>query len=302
MGLEGIRRKIDSINKTSQITNAMSLVSTTKYNRIVNISSNYEQYAKKVRRLVASIISRVNDLNAPSYGSNNSDLDIIDYHDLLVSRSVKKTGYLIITSDKGLAGGYNSTVVKEFRQLLQQRKQLKDDVVVMAIGDPIVKFCRKESIHIAHELHHLPDFPSFTHVQSLIQKSVELFKSEIFDELYICYNHSVNALQNEFRCEQVLPLANIDQEDELDVDYLIEPEISDVLDVLLTQYAESTIYGTILDAKTAEQASRMQAMTQATDNATDLIKSLQYQYNQERQKQVTNEIIEITSGANAQNN
>ena len=280
----------------------MSLVSTTKYNHIVNISSNYELYAQKVRRTVASIMNRANDLNDSSYGSNNSDLSIVDYHDLLVSRPVKKTGYLIISSDKGLAGGYNSTIIKEFRQLIKQRHQSKNELVVMAIGEPIVRFCQKESISIAHELHHLPDFPTFTHVQSLIQKSVEFFKTEVFDELYICYNHSVNALQNEFRCEQVLPLVNIESEDELDIDYLIEPEIPDVLDILLSQYAESTIYGTILDAKTAEQASRMQAMTQATDNASDLIKSLRYEYNQERQKKVTNEIIEITSGANAQNN
>lgn len=302
MGLEGIRRKIDSINKTSQITNAMSLVSTTKYNRIVNISSNYEVYAQKVRRTVANLMSRVGDLNQAGYVTSANNASIVDFHDLLVNRPVKKTGYLIITSDKGLAGGYNSTIVKEFRELLAKRNQTKDNIVVMAIGEPIMKFCRKESISVAHELHHLPDFPTFTQVQSLIQKSVELFKTEVFDELYICYNHSVNALQNEFRCEQILPLTNIKSDDEMDADYMIEPAIPDVLDVLLSQYAESTIYGTILDAKTAEQASRMQAMSQATDNASDLIKSLQHKYNQERQKQVTNEIIEITSGANAQNN
>lgn len=302
MGLEGIRRKIDSINKTSQITNAMSLVSTTKYNRIVNISSNYELYAQKVRRTVANLMKRVGDLNNAGYVTSSDTASIVDFYDLLVTRPVKKTGYLIITSDKGLAGGYNSTVVKEFKNILAKKNQNRDNVVVMAIGEPIMKLCRKESIPVAHELHHLPDYPTFTQVQNLIQKSVELFKSETFDELFICYNHTVNALQNEFRCEQILPLVNLESDDEIDADYLIEPAVPDVLDVLLSQYAESTIYGTILDAKTAEQASRMQAMSQATDNATDLIKSLQHTYNQERQKQVTNEIIEITSGANAQNN
>lgn len=174
MSLEGIRRKIDSINKTSQITKAMSLVSTTKYNHIVNISSNYELYAQKVRRTVASIMNRANDLNDSSYGSNNSDLSIVDYHDLLVSRPVK-TGYLIITSDKGLAGGYNSTIIKEFRQLIKQRHQSKNELVVMAIGEPIVRFCQKESISIAHELHHLPDFPTFTHVQKFNSKICRIF-------------------------------------------------------------------------------------------------------------------------------
>ena len=302
MGLEGIRRKIDSINKTSQITNAMSLVSTTKYNRIVNISSNYEIYAKKVRQTVANLMRHVDDLDNSGYVSSNDLAGIVDFHDLLINRPVKKTGYLVITSDKGLAGGYNSTVVKEFKALLEERNQDASNIVVMAIGEPIMKLCRKENFEVAHELHHLPDYPTFTQVQSLIQKSVELFKQETFDELYLCYNHSVNALQNEFRCDQLLPLSNLDSEEESDVDYLIEPTVADVLDVLLSQYAESTIYGTILDAKTAEQASRMQAMSQATDNASDIIKSLQHQYNQERQKRVTNEIIEITSGANAQNN
>ncbi|MGO1559775.1 MAG: F0F1 ATP synthase subunit gamma, partial [Ruoffia tabacinasalis] len=192
-------------------------------------------------------------------------------------------------------------ILKEFKALLDERNQGAEDIVVMAVGEPIMKLCRKENFNVAHELHHLSDFPTFTQVQSLIQKCVELFKNETFDELYLVYNHSINALQNEFRCEQLLPLTNLPTEEKTDVDYAIEPDVPDVLDILLSQYAESMIYGTILDAKTAEQASRMQAMTQATDNATDLIKNLQYVYNQQRQKRVTNEIIEITSGANAQN-
>ena len=301
MALEEIRRQIDSINKTSQITKAMSLVSTTKYNRIVNISSNYEIYATKIRQTVANLMRQVGDISNAGYVTNSDLTSIVDFHDLLINRPVKKSGYLVITSDKGLAGGYNSTILKEFKALLDERNQGAEDIVVMAVGEPIMKLCRKENFHVAHELHHLPDFPAFTQVQSLIQKCVELFKNETFDELYLVYNHSINALQNEFRCEQLLPLTNLPTEEKADVDYTIEPDVPDVLDILLSQYAESMIYGTILDAKTAEQASRMQAMTQATDNATDLIKNLQYVYNQQRQKRVTNEIIEITSGANAQN-
>src|SRR5699024_11843084 len=83
----------------------------------------------------------------------------------------------------------------------------------MAVGEPIMKLCRKENFHVAHELHHLPDFPTFTQVQSLIQKCVELFKNETFDELYLVYNHSINALQNEFRCEQLLPLSDLRSEE-----------------------------------------------------------------------------------------
>ncbi|HBY88978.1 MAG: ATP synthase F1 subunit gamma [Ruoffia tabacinasalis] len=301
MALEEIRRQIDSINKTSQITKAMSLVSTTKYNRIVNISSNYEIYATKIKQTVANLMRQVGDISNAGYVTNSDLTSIVDFHDLLINRPVKKSGYLVITSDKGLAGGYNSTILKEFKALLDERNQGAEDIVVMAVGEPIMKLCRKENFNVAHELHHLSDFPTFTQVQSLIQKCVELFKNETFDELYLVYNHSINALQNEFRCEQLLPLTNLPTEEKTDVDYAIEPDVPDVLDILLSQYAESMIYGTILDAKTAEQASRMQAMTQATDNATDLIKNLQYVYNQQRQKRVTNEIIEITSGANAQN-
>lgn len=301
MALEEIRRQIDSINKTSQITKAMSLVSTTKYNRIVNISSNYEIYATKIRQTVANLMRQVGDISNAGYVTNSDLTSIVDFHDLLINRPVKKSGYLVITSDKGLAGGYNSTILKEFKALLDERNQGAEDIVVMAVGEPIMKLCRKENFHVAHELHHLPDFPTFTQVQSLIQKCVELFKNETFDELYLVYNHSINALQNEFRCEQLLPLSDLPTEEKAEVDYAIEPDVPDVLDILLSQYAESMIYGTILDAKTAEQASRMQAMTQATDNASDLIKNLQYLYNQQRQKRVTNEIIEITSGANAQN-
>ena len=130
------------------------------------------------------------------------------------------------------------------------------------------------------------------------------FKKQVFDALYVCYNHHLSPLSFQFRADQILPVSELELADaveaaETHIDYLIEPDESAVLDLLLPQYAESQIYGAILDAKTTEHASRMNAMRSATDNAQEMIESLQQEFHQMRQVKVTNEILEIINGANA---
>ncbi|WP_028125057.1 ATP synthase F1 subunit gamma [Eremococcus coleocola] len=308
MALNEIKKKMNSIQKTSQITNAMRLVSTTKYNSIVIESAKYDAYSQKIKEMVSSVIRPdiQYDLDAsPVVDEDGNNDSLINFHSMMEVRPVNKVGFLVITSDKGLAGNYNTSILKEFRD--QARKYRKDQIEVLAIGAPIAKFCRENGYHLAYERYHLSDYPSFTEVRNIIREAVNLFKDKTYDELYLCYNHSINVLVNEYRFERILPISpeNIrhlheENKDKVDPQVLIEPDVNQVLDFLLPLYAQTQIYGAVIDAKTAEQSARMQAMGQATDNAEKLIADLQQEYHHERQKRITNEIIEITNGANAQ--
>lgn len=312
VSLNEIKKRIESTQKTAQITNAMRMVSASKYNKMAKDAQNYFIYGKKVKQMVARIAKTQLQFLDEGKPIDQNGVNYIDFHDLLLERPVKKTGYLIISSDKGLAGSYNSSVLKSIDQMFDMDHESQDEVVVLAIGEPVVRYCNEKGYPIAFELHDVSDRPTFFEVQEIVKKAVDLFKDQVFDALYVCYNHHLNAVTTQFRADQVLPLNNLDFEDELEVEmeednmganveYLIEPNQNALLDVLLPQYAESQIFGAIIDAKAAEHASRMNAMRSATDNANEMIDSLKTQYNQKRQIKVTNEIIEIINGANALN-
>lgn len=306
MSLNQIRKRIDSTKKTAQITNAMRMVSAAKYGKMVQFNNQYQIYAQKIKKMVAMMGKHQFDLLEDGVPMQNDDANDIDFHDMLIERPIKRTGYLIITSDKGLAGSYNHSILKATEQMLQLDHAEKSEAVILAIGEPIAKFCREEGYELAYELHHLTDQPGFMEVSAIVKKAVELFKTNVFDALYVCYNHHINTVSSQFRADQILPVTDLELSEEialseLPTDFIIEPSENVVLDVLLPQYAESQIYGAILDAKTSEHASRMIAMRSATDNANDMIENLKQQYNQQRQIKVTNEILEIINGANALN-
>lgn len=310
MALNTIKKKMNSVKKTAQITNALRLVSTTKYNRIITEAEHYDKYARKVKIMVSNLITAdmLYDSKhiAPRGSSDLTKHDQIDYHVMMQIRPVKKTGFLIITADKGLCGNYNSALLKAFHDFI--RPMNKDTIEVVAIGRPAVKFCQKHHINIASERYHLSDYPNFTEVQTIIKTAIRFFQNHTYDELYLVYNYAANVLKTDKRIEKILPITRDNISDKTEKSNtssvsrpLVEPDIDSVLDVILPLYAETQIYGAIIDAKTAEQASRMQAMGQATDNAKSLIDDLHQEYHHERQKKITNEIIEIISGANAQN-
>jgi len=162
-------------------------------------------------------------------------------------------------------------------------------------------FFRARDINPVFELRGIADNPSFEEVQKIISKSVEMYKNELFDELYVCYNHHVNSLTSQVRVQQMLPVEDLDHNevDGYTATFELEPNREMILDQLLTQYAESTIYGALLDAKTAENAAGMTAMQTATDNAKNVISDLTIQYNRARQAAITQEITEIVAGASA---
>ena len=288
VSLNDIKTKIASTKNTSQITNAMQMVSAAKLGRSEEAARNFQVYAQKVRKLLTDILH-----GNGSGGSTNP---------MLISRPVKKTGYIVITSDRGLVGGYNSSILKAVMELKEEYHPDGTGFEIICIGGMGADFFKARGIQPLYELRGLADQPSFDEVRKIISKTVEMYQNELFDELYVCYNHHVNTLTSQMRVEQMLPIVDLDPneaDEEYSLTFELETSREEILEQLLPQFAESMIYGAIIDAKTAENAAGMTAMHTATDNAKKVINDLTIQYNRARQAAITQEITEIVAGASA---
>ncbi|EGP5079715.1 F0F1 ATP synthase subunit gamma [Enterococcus faecium] len=294
--LNEIKTRIASTKKTSQITRAMQMVSASKLTKSEASSQKFQVYATKVREIVTHLTAtQLNDI-----ASENPRGDI-NYNSMLLSRPVKKTGYIVITADGGLVGGYNSSILKQTMSILEEDHQSPDDYVMIAIGGTGADFFKARGINLAYELRNLSDQPSFDEVRKIVNMATTMYQNEVFDELYVCYNHHINSLTSQFRVEKMLPISDLDPEEAMtfEQEYIFEPSKEEILSQLLPQYAESLIYGAIVDAKTAEHAAGMTAMKTATDNAANIIDELTVSYNRARQGAITQEITEIVAGASA---
>ena len=284
--LNEIKTKIASTKKTSQITGAMQMVSAAKLQKAESYAKAFQTYAEKVRKITTDLVSSDNE---PAKNP------------MMIKREVKKTGYLVITSDRGLVGGYNSNILKSVISNIRKRHTNESEYTILALGGTGADFFKARNVKVSYVLRGLSDQPTFEEVRAIVTESVEEYQAEEFDELYVCYNHHVNSLVSEARMEKMLPISFDKKGDEKAslVTFELEPDRETILNQLLPQYAESMIYGSIVDAKTAEHAAGMTAMRTATDNAHSVINDLTIQYNRARQASITQEITEIVAGASA---
>ncbi|WP_282059467.1 F0F1 ATP synthase subunit gamma [Bacillus pumilus] len=283
--LRDIKSRITSTKKSSQITKAMQMVSAAKLNRAENNAKSFVPYMEKIQEVVAAIAT----------GTSAK-------HPMLLSRPVKKTGYLVITSDRGLAGPFNSSILRAAYQTIQSRHQSADEYTVIVIGKIGRDFFKKRGIPVISEVTGLGDEVAFADIKELANSTVQMFFDEAFDELYMFYNHFVSAISQEVTEKKLLPLTDISAAatpNKRSASYEFEPSEEEILEVLLPQYAESLIFGALLDSKASEHAARMTAMKSATDNAKELIDGLTLSYNRARQAAITQEITEIVGGAAA---
>ena len=280
--LRDIKSRITSTKKTMQITKAMEMVSASKMNKAEQNAKNFVPYMNKIQEVVASI-------------ANGTDAS----HPMLEEREVKRTAYLVITSDRGLAGAYNSNILRNVYQTIQERHNSKDEYTTIPVGRIGRDFFKKRDMPIENEITGVADQPNFADIADIAKQTVQLYTDEKIDELHIYYNHYVSAITQEVTTTQLLPLTNISSEGQSLTSYEYEPNEEEILEVLLPQYAESLIYGALLDGKASEHAARMTAMKAATDNADELVGDLTLKYNRARQASITQEITEIVSGAAA---
>jgi len=277
-----IRSRINATKKTSQITKAMQMVSASKLSKAEQNAKKFVPYMEKIQEVVASI----------AHGTSE------ETHPMLISRPVKKTGYIVITADRGLAGAYNSNVLREVQRTINRRHKSKDEYGIIAIGSVGRDYFAKRGMNILLDIVGLHDHPTFIDIKNITQQAVGMFADGTYDELYIYYTHYVTAMQHIVTEKKVLPIIDIEKSDKM-LTYEFEPNVEEILEVLLPQYAESIIFGALLDSKASEHASRMTAMKSATDNAEELIETLTLSYNRARQASITQEITEIVAGASA---
>ena len=284
--LRDIKNKINSTKKTSHITKAMEMVSTSKLLKAQTNTQKFSPYMRKMQEVMGTIFG------------GNANIK----HPMLEKREAKKTLYVVITSDSGLCGGFNSNIIRNFVNTVSTRHK-DSDYGIVAIGNYGAEFFRKNGYNVIDSYRDIPDEPSFTQVKEITNKIVGYYIDKEYDKIYIHYNHFVSMIQQVVTESQVLPVENTEEftnsETKVLGAYEFEPGEAAVLDVLLPQYAESMIYGSILDNKTSEHSARKTAMKNSTDNAGNIIDTLTIKYNRARQAAITQEITEIVSGAAA---
>lgn len=283
--LKEIDGRIKSTKKMKQITKAMNMVSSSKLRRAEKNTKQFEPYMEKMQDAITAIAG----------ASKNSN------HPMLRPRQIQRSGYLVITSDKGLAGAYSSNVLKRLINDIKEKHTNSDEYSIIVLGQSGVDFLKNRGYEVESSLVDVPDQPSFKSIQAIAKHAIDLFSEEHIDELKIYYSHYVSVLENKPSVKQVLPLSQEDssQGQGQMSSYEFEPDKDSILKVILPQYVESLIYGTILDAKASEHAARMTAMKNASDNATELIDDLSLQYNRARQAEITQQITEIVGGSAA---
>lgn len=283
-GIRELRRRIKSVKNTRQITKAMKMVAAAKLRRAQEKAEAARPYAQKIQEVIASIASGTTTVK----------------HPMLQSRPVKKTGYIVITSDRGLAGGYNGNMIRKVIQTVAEKHNSKDEYTIFVIGRKGRDYFRKRNYPVIDEVVGLPESPSFADIKKIASAAVQLFADEKIDELYLCYNEFQSAISQVPTVSRLLPLDAVAGDAARKVNYEYEPSAEEVLANLLPKYAETIIYSSLLDAKASFYGAQMTAMGNATDNATDMIDRYTLQYNRARQAAITQEISEIVAGANAQ--
>lgn len=284
-GILEIKRQIRSIQNTKQITKAMEMVAASKLRKAQNFAEAARPYADKLKEVISNIAASTSDIS----------------HPMLESREVKKTAYVVITSDSGLAGGYNANLLRMLMDRIREEHR-DDDYAIFVAGRKGRDFFNKRNVPILGEVTGLPDSPEFSDIQAIASKAVELFATEEVDEVNLVYNEFINPVVQQPVVKKLLPLAEMTSENssnEATAMYEYEPSAEGVLSVLLPRYAETLVYSALLEAKASEFGARMNAMGNATNNATELISDLTLQYNRARQAAITQEITEIVAGANA---
>ena len=303
--LAAVKHKIESTKSTRQITSAMQMVSTAKLNQIQHHTQSYEVYAEKVKKMLSDLVKSHN----ASAASASHDA----YAALFEKRPVKKTGILVITSDRGLVGSYNNNIIKQTLQLMKDKNLTAENTVFLTVGKTGTEFFKKRGMNVVYEYSGISDVPTFREVHQIVKTAVQMYDDAVFDEMYLAYSHYVNRITSRVRVHDVLPITaeslmedeeksaeSVQDESPITAEYEFEPSDTEIIAGLVSQYAESLLSGAILDAKTSEHSSSANAMRSATDNADDIISSLELQYNRARQAAITTEITEITGGMTAQ--
>jgi len=280
-----IKTKIKSVQNTRKVTRALEMVSASKIRKAQDRMKTSRPYAQAMKQVIGHLAQASTDYT----------------HPFLVQRdAVKRVGYIVISSDRGLAGGLNNNL---FRKMLGEVRQWQNQgagIDVVTIGQKASVFFRRLKVDMVGSVSHLGDVPQLEQLIGVIKVMLDAFTEGKVDRVYLVYNRFVNTMTQKASFDQLLPLpAAENQVAHHDWDYLYEPDAATVLEHVMTRYIESLVYQAVLENVASEHAARMVAMKAASDNANKLISTLQLIYNKARQAAITQEISEIVGGAAA---
>ena len=279
-----IRTQITSVKNTQKITSAMEMVAASKMRKAKDRMEATRPYADKMKTVISHL-----SMAHPEYR-----------HDFMKDREVKKVGFIVVSSDRGLCGGLNNNLFRKMTREIGSLREDNTDVEFCTIGSKALAFFRRMGGRVHAQVTHLGDAPRINDLIGPVKAMLDEYSAGNIDRIYIAYNQFVNTMTQDPTIEQLVPLqAEPDKQLKHHWDYIYEPDSKEVLDALLTRYVESLAYQAVVENAACEQSARMVAMKSATENAGNLIDDLQLIYNKARQAAITQEISEIVSGAAA---
>ncbi len=281
--IKEVKNRIGSVKSTQQLTKAMKMVAAAKLKKAQDKVLQLRPYSKKLNEILSNLSESVNN-------------------DLFKQRKVNKVLLVIISSDKGLCGSFNSSLIKEFHSFCEQNSDTKN-ITVLPIGKKAYDFFKNS--HFELNLDYWEDLNGFSYEKSSVicDFIINSFIESKFDNVSIIYNEFKNIAVQKTVSESFLPISQEnDSQDSVNNNYIFEPEKNKIIDNLIPQTLKTQLLKSVLESNASEQGSRMTAMSQATDNAGELLKELKLTYNRTRQAAITKEILEIVGGAEALNN
>ncbi len=280
--MKEIKGRIESIKSTSQITNAMNVVSSTKFKKFQALTLMTRSYAGAIERTLENVAGSLKSVHHVLFDGK---------------KEVKKIGVIVMASDRGLCGGFNSNTFKELEKLINKYKSENVKVSVIAVGRKTRDYCKRRRINIDAEYIQMIPETMLEKAKDISENIVQFYLDNIYDEVYIIYSKFVSAIEFDLKLERLLPLER--REASTNEEYIFEPSIEGILRSLLPKSLNIQIYQSLLENTASEHSARMTAMKSASDNAKDIIEKLTLDYNRVRQSIITQEISEIVGGSEA---
>ena len=278
--MKEIKERIDSVKNTSQITNAMNIVSSTKFKRFQVLTLKSRSYARAVNEAFDNLVASL----------TGNKFVIFDG-----KTEVKKVGIIVMTSDRGLCGSFNSNTFRRLESMKKEFQKEGKDVSVITIGRKAKEYCKNRDINVDSEYTQMIPETMFETGKKISEDVVQFYLNDFYDEVYMIYSKFVSAVEYNIQVEKLLP---IEKKEGLPTkEYVFEPSEEEVLNSFVPQVLNIKLYQSLLENSASEHSARMSAMKQANDNASEMIRNLEVQYNRERQGKITQELTEIISGS-----
>ena len=280
--MKEIKERIDSVKNTSQITNAMNIVSSTKFKK-------FQELTLKSRSYSDTLDIAFDNLVASLTGKKHVIFD--------GKQEVRKVGIVVMTSDRGLCGSFNSNMLRRMEEMIKDFRKEGKNISIITIGKKARDYCKNKDVSVDSEYIQLIPETMFEKAKKISEDVVEFYLNDFYDEVYLLYSKFVSAIEYNIQIEKILP---IEKKEGLPTkEYIFEPSEEQVLREFIPKVLNIKLYQALLESSASEHSARMSAMRQANDNADDMIKKLTVQYNRERQGQITQELSEIVGGSEA---